>query len=101
MIYGMLPAAVTSRIPKLPLLRRSVPSYDRQLSDDRPKSAEGLLGSMTPPPRYSPSELSGDPKGVGYLDCPSPYNTSAMVAFGPAEQSTVEWKYANQGTVPP
>jgi len=78
-----------------------MPSYDRRLSDDRPKSAEGLLGSRTPPPRYSPSELSGDPKEMGYLDCSSPFNASTTVAFGPTEQSTVGWKYANQGIVCP
>ncbi|KZM24273.1 uncharacterized protein EKO05_0005764 [Ascochyta rabiei] len=113
MIYQVLPAMVSSHLPTIPSIRRSISEIrDRRLHSKANSITEILLPG-TPPPGYTSRASSGSATpnrrspiaGEAELDFPDDVserpgssNSSAPPLFSAYESRTgIHWKYAGQG----
>jgi hypothetical protein len=107
MIYHVLPAVLSSRLPVLPSIRRSISDMrERGMCGKREEMVEeGVPG--TPPPGYTSRPGSGsatpemcdvEDREEGFSDNVSERLLSSP--FAACERGTgVDWKYARQGTL--
>lgn len=114
MLYSMLPAAVQTRIPTLPSLRRSVSDFRGRNAHIQATSTVAIAVPETPPPSYRSRQGSATPDRNS-IETSSASDTdesdyqddvserSRLVSATPPpfptseSQTGVNWKYANQG----
>ena len=116
MLYSILPAAVQSRLPRLPSIRRSASMYGLPSHRDLSTISTPGSGSRTPEYEYKTAivlvdqeERSNgfviesasvsseeDDNFVSRLDAKLGKRTERLEAY--EVKSGIEWKFANQGT---
>lgn len=110
MLYHILPTLVSSRVPTLPSIRRSVTSYRNRSLHTKSSSVSELSQIGTPPPCYTSRPVSGcatperrfRDSSVDLSDDASDRPQSSGSAF-PIVATTYEaetgvnWRYASQG----
>ncbi|KAL6712259.1 hypothetical protein ACN47E_000136 [Coniothyrium glycines] len=110
MLYHILPAIVTSRVPALPSLRRSVTSYRTRSLHSKSSSLTEITPLGSPPPCYSSRPVSGSAtpdhrfrdSSLEFSDDAAERPRSSGNAF-PTVSATYEtetgvnWRYASQG----
>lgn len=113
-LYSLLPAAVSNRIPTIPSLRRSIGETKSCASHSKSSSLTELLQPETPPPGYSSTPPSGTvtPQGLSAAlneaeldfaddisERPSSSRSSHPPIYDRQETSSgIRWKYASLGT---
>lgn len=113
MLYSILPAIVTSRVPMIPSLRRSVTGYRARSLHTKSDSLTDASSISTPPPCYTSRPASGcaTPErgfretSVDFSDDASERPRSSGSAFPQVintyeAETGVNWRYASQGTSP-
>lgn len=114
MIYQVLPAMVSSHLPTIPSIRRSIGEIRDRRLHSKTNSTTELPQPGTPPPGYTsrPSSGSATPNrrsivvGDADLDFPDDVSerpgssmSSNPLSFSAYETKTgISWKYAGQGT---
>lgn len=117
MIYQVLPTMVSSHLPTIPSIRRSIGEIRDRRMHSKTNSLTELPQPGTPPPGYSerPGSGSATPNrrslvvgdaDLEFADDASDRPGSAMSSnpppFSAYETKTgINWKYAGQGTNPP
>jgi hypothetical protein len=111
-LYTMLPSIIQNRIPKLPSIRRSVSDFRGRSNHARTISTSAQnSGSETLPPTYTSRQGSVTSNGwsTAVTDAEesndaSTYgrpisSSSTLPVFNSSEtESSINWKYANQGS---
>lgn len=110
MLYNILPSLVTSRVPTLPSIRRSVTSYRTRSLHSKTNSLSDTSSLGTPPPCYTsrpPSGAATPDRGFrdssvdlsdDASDRPRSSGSSFPLVTTTYEAETgVNWRYASQG----
>lgn len=112
MIYQVLPAMVSSHLPTIPSIRRSISEIRDRRFHSKTSSITELPLPGTPPPGYTSKPCSGSATPnrhslvgeaeVDFLDDVSERPSSSMSSIPPPfsayeTKTGVNWKYAGQG----